>query len=504
MKSFILEFLHVYKGPGIPILMAGIVLLSILAGITIHGPVNSGGGSQVTYDAYFQNNSLIFQSYAYDAQGSPAPSSVYGGHLQLQIAEDLSFNNTYYYGQNQNLTDYQNVTLKYGISGWSNTTLTIDPSIAYYYINIQYYSGYSVYGQIGYLPSNYTSGYPTQFQMIPVISPANSSRSDMMVFYLGNSTQEKSPPVTLYVQKGPQKPIIVENGTLNTSDMLKIKTMSGFNVKRIVLTDYINGSLRNTSLGYFLVNANGRVISETYFGPIVNPSLEQPSVDQSVSGVASVFGLLIPFLAVFAGYISYAGPRSLGTLESTIVRRVNRTDPLVARYAADAIAIASALAVATALIYFLAKRAYGVAPGLSFIEETFGGYLVAGLAFLGIVYLIAHTIKSNTNVLLTSIFFFVIFGLFWSIFPPIIAGSVFKLPYGTPAYVKAYIDGYYFSPGTIAQLIFVYDTKSFSAFGITSLNTNYYGVFPVLIILDSLIWVIVPIILAYFLAARRD
>lgn len=509
MKSFIYEFLHTYRNYFVVASMIGIVALSVLSGLTIRPPNPSQGVPQSTimFNYYVDNGTLNFDAYAFNDQGFPASTSVYGSTVVLSVAEAMNytlFDSPYTPNNGVRLADYQNSSLSFGSSGWGNTTVPLNQSVQYYLMNVQEDTFSNQASILLYISSNLTYNESTQYTMEQVQSQKTYYQQSLMLVYFGDRAVPVSPSVTLYYGAASKSGYSQVGSIFNASGLTEVSTYSGFNVLRVNVVQSMNKSLYNETVTFYLVNSAGYLVSTGDYGPFVTQPSSQGNESQTFASAGSLFGILIPFLAVFLGYSSYGGPRSSGTLESTLVRRVERYGPIISRYAANASAIAISLAVSTGIMYYLAYKAYGVPPGSTFIYETFFSYLSTGLAFLGMVYLFSHLLKSNTQVLVVSMVFFVIFGMFWSIFPNIIANSVLKLPYDSAAYTKVFVDSFYLSPGTIPELMFIYDTKSMPNFGISSINPALVGVTPSLIILDSLIWLVIPVIMAVYLSAKRD
>ncbi len=226
--------------------------------------------------------------------------------------------------------------------------------------------------------------------------------------------------------------------------------------------------------------------------------------------VDAIFGVLIPILAVFMGYLTYGKDRTSGVLESVVTRPVTKGELILTRFVASVIAILIALLISTLLIdagqysYY-----YKFIPANMFLALVWT-YLVEGAGFLGLVYLFSHLLKSQSAVLGMSIGIYLVLALLWSVVEDLVLFEVFHATIGSISSLQGFVNFNFGSPSGYSRNLVMYITNSSSILGLqrpsggTQINPANYGVTLVSLGVIGIVWIAVPVLIAYLLAKRYD
>jgi ABC-type transport system involved in multi-copper enzyme maturation permease subunit len=228
--------------------------------------------------------------------------------------------------------------------------------------------------------------------------------------------------------------------------------------------------------------------------------------------VNGIFSVLIPIMAIFEGYVAYGADRASGVLESVICRPVTKTGVLISRFVAGMIAIIIALAIAIAIIDATALSYYSKSLPLQDIAALFWIYIVEGAAFLGLMYLFSHILKSQTSLIGVAIAVFLVLDILWTTIVTLVAFGVFNAGSSPSKFISIETVMDFISPTGYEANMLLYLTKETTAFvrssglGAATLSVNpaSYGVTLISLALIGIAWMVVPVLLAYMLAMKRD
>ena len=247
-------------------------------------------------------------------------------------------------------------------------------------------------------------------------------------------------------------------------------------------------------------------------GPTSVPRADRFISDNGIFTIVdAIFGVLIPILAVFMGYLTYGKDRTSGVLESVVTRPVTKGQLVLTRFIASVIAILIALVIATFIIDVgQYTYSYKFIPA-SMIEALIWTYIVEGAGFLGLVYLFSHLLKSQSAVLGVSIGIYLIFALLWDLVETIVLVEVFHASLGSLSSLQGLVNFNFASPSGYARNVVMYITSSSTISGISvagsfnnSINPASYGITLVSLGVIGFAWMVVPVILTYMLAKRFD
>ena len=483
MKPILYEIKRSLTSKFVIIMIVAIVGLSSLlayeSGSTF-SPVSIPAKPSLTYGYYINGNSLTMVGYNHNAYGSPFPD----------VTDSFTYNGSVY-----NATS--------GSSGFANVTISIDPSPTIS-LGIHYtYEGfrrpitaslgqYSINTSITYSGLQIAGGFTSE-----IYNPTNKSNVGIELLYIGPDGAT-APSYTVYI--GNVSSSFIRSPS---SDYTFKYVESGFTVINI-FPDVIY-SQKNITFAALAVNATGVPSSPRLIGPMTFYSPITQSELQSLvfSGTSAILGFLIPILAVFAGYLTYGKDRTSGVLESVLKRPVTRGGLIFSRFVANAVAIIIAVGVSMIFSDLIIDHYFSMYLSDYFSLYFIWTYVVEGLAFLGIVYMFSHIVRSQGALLGASIAVFIVLDLFWSIIPVAILAAL-SVSTSSNAYVLGTIAFDYISPSGFSFLVQTMFTGKIGLISSISIDPSSFGIVSPVLILVGILWIAVPFAIAFNLARKRD
>ncbi len=247
-------------------------------------------------------------------------------------------------------------------------------------------------------------------------------------------------------------------------------------------------------------------VALTIFVAVARPlSAFQVNADQTIVVLimGMIYAFFVPILGIQSGYSTYARDRATGVLESVMVRPVTRERIILSRYLAVVIASALAIAVALGLLDLISVFETGYALPSVQLVGLFLGLLVESVAFAGLLFLLAHLLRSPGAIMGSAVVVFVLIDIVWFfllLFVGVFFGGLsttsglsrvvgleYVDPSGFPLLVMAFVQGGLFGgliqpPGGLGSI----------------------GISVPLLVVAGLFWSIVPFLLALWIARTRD
>jgi ABC-2 type transport system permease protein len=336
-----------------------------------------------------------------------------------------------------------------------------------------------------------------------VVDKQNSSKRDIQVFYTGKYGAVPS-SYTLYYKIVPSFNGIFCKGTggcpFNETDMTRLGNLNNY---LQFFDPSIPTGLNETAQVWFEVFAqNGTQVGVANFQAF---DLRQPRQPIMSAGIASFFfsgvlGFFIPLMTIIGSYSSYGKDRLTGVLESVLARPVTKRGLAMSRFLSTVLSFTLASAAAVGVVDLLLNSVGG-----SFLDQSYVLAIIAGLAvevaaFTGLIFLLSHLLKSTGALLGISIVLFLVLDFFWSLIifllTLLLGGTS-----GSAVALQATFLSYYANPAQFLSLINVYVLQSSS--GIL-LQSSSYGVTLPAVILDGILWAVVPFLAFLYLAVKRD
>ncbi len=244
-------------------------------------------------------------------------------------------------------------------------------------------------------------------------------------------------------------------------------------------------------------------------GPASVPVSQRSITDEGLfNGVDSLFGFLIPILAIFMGYFTYGKDRTSGVLESVVTRPVTKSELLVTRFIASIIAILIAVVISVMLVDAGQMSYFRKGMPANMIAALIWIYFVEGASFIGLIYLFAHLVKSQSSLLGLAIALFIVFSLLWSTVSTIVLVEVFHGSISSLSTLQGQINFNFASPSGYGKNVAIYVTHLVTLTSIAGTNIRVnpasYGITELSVGAIGIIWMAVPILLAFLLARKRD
>lgn len=406
---------------------------------------------------------------------------------------------------------YDNV-IKSGASdshGFANLSFNYVQGVAPQLVTYNY--SYSIFGLRQHPASSQSYIIPginySGFTIIRgIISSTNSSNLGIQLLYVGPDGAS-APETSVYIAPYPS----------NTYSMTSVEAYnnyttnvnySGVSVKTIF--PVFTGDQYNETYALAIANKTGSFISQTNpnAAPLGRLSTYTPmtqTILQSLvqSGIGSILGLLIPILGVFAGYLTYGKDKTTGVLESVLKRPVTRGGLITSRFFANSVSIIGSVIISMVIGDLIIHHYFHLYLTTYFTLFFIWTYVVEGLAFLALVYMFTHMVKSQGALLGISITLFVLLGLFWQIIP-----AVIELAMGIGAQSSIYIPltlGFNLaSPSGYSNLVSFFFTNRIGTIAQVSANPATFGIVEYSLVIVGLLWILVPFLIAFALARRSD
>jgi ABC-2 type transport system permease protein len=339
-------------------------------------------------------------------------------------------------------------------------------------------------------------GYPINL----VVNPANSSLSDVLFVYEGANG---SLPTTysVYYKFGAQSAVATAP---NESQMAFLGTPKGFATVFHLLPAPVNATL--LTIGAFGPNGTNGMYS-SYSGSLLGGLPVSATPNQIfTSFTGSILSLVVPLMAVLVAYGSYGKDKTTGVLESVLSRPVTRRGLALSRFISILLSISVALVVTMAVMEGISQALLGSILSPAFAAYTVGALIVEAAAFIGIMMLLSHFLKSSGGIVGLGVGLWILLDFFWGLLV-LIAAFVLRVQIGSGDYLGLTIQSSFFNPAQFYVIVgdFLNGLSISSSFGTQiPISPATYGLTPFSIVLDGLFWVIAPVGLLFYSASRRD
>ncbi|MGD0476819.1 MAG: ABC transporter permease [Nitrososphaerales archaeon] len=476
------DFKRTIRSKSVVISMAVIVALSlgIIPIINLAtSPTTFSSGSTVVL-GYYRSPGYHLLAYSYNTYGQPVSGAV----VNLTITD-------------QEGTHSSRVTTN--SSGYSSWTIAGNPGgqqVAY----VLSTSGSGVQGtslqlQIGEVFA--FNGYPINM----VVDPANSSRTDVLFVYEGANGSLPTMYSVYYNFSRSLGPVVTAP---NETQMALLGTPTGF-----ATTFHLPPVPTNTALvtiGAFGPNGTNALYS-SYTGSLSGGLPVSVTPNQIfTSFTASILSLVVPLMAVLVAYGSYGKDKATGVLESVLTRPVTRRGLALSRYVSILLSISVALVVTMAVMEVISKAMLGSILSPAFAAYTVVSLIVEAAAFIGIIMLLSHVLKSSGSIVGLGVGLWILLDFFWGLLI-LIAALALGVQIGSGNYLGLTIQSAFFNPAQFYVLVgdFLNGLSISSSFGTqTPISPATYGLTPYSIALAGVFWVLVPAGLFLYSASRRD
>ncbi|MFW6121885.1 MAG: ABC transporter permease [Petrotogales bacterium] len=230
------------------------------------------------------------------------------------------------------------------------------------------------------------------------------------------------------------------------------------------------------------------------------------SMEDTVVSLLSISTLLIPLITIMLGFSTIAGEVEKGALSVVLSYPVKRIEVLLGKY----LGLGTVLAV-TPLIGFgvggvIIAATVGAGQGAAYLAFI-GLTILLGLMYLSMITFISALSKTRVKAIAGGVILF-----FWAMIYGLIVFSIYVATGGsyedfiTPGVMTNLPNWFWasivFSPGDTNQMAVMRAFGVKQAFGFQIEAPDWLSMNFLLIV--HLVWIIIPLILAYFFFKRRD
>lgn len=486
MRPFTYELRRTLTSKFVILLIVAIIgfssLLAYETSVNYNASPLTSRAPSVSYGYFISGENATIVAYAHDPYGQPY------GNLKLYYLDQGQ-----YYVVETAANGFGNISVPYAVAGTTSVTLNytyemFGTSVSSQKLTISIspfvpYTGYSIYPGLYNNKNNSNLGF-----LVMYVGP-DGSPSEQVTTYVGTYSAGES------------------SSTLASNATYKV-TMSNFVIKAVFPDTPSN--LLNQSFGLAIENQSGVFVhpvpySAYFLGrmSVYIPITQTLLQNMVLSGIGTTLGLLIPILGIFTSYLTYGKDRTMGVLESTLKRPVTRQGIITSRFTANAVSIGisvilSMIAGDLIILYF-----FGKTLSLYFSLFFIWTYIIEGLAFLALMYMFAHIVRSQSRLLGIAIALFIIMDIFWLIIPAAILGGL-GISRASTTYILGNVAFGYASPAGYGSQVQFFFTNHVGFLSTVNVNPAAYGVTEVYLILSGLLWVIVPYVITYYLARNFD
>ncbi len=475
MNPILYDMLKTLKNKWMIILTAVIILIS-LAIIPLVQSVNvsTGGVSSNNTTGYlYYENGYHIVTFSFNQFGIGIPN--------VKIVLNMTGNNV-----NVSKTIFSNST------GYATLYLNLTKSNYNLYINLSYPGSSSLVSLVNFIPEKISNNSLYIFLGGPftlITDQKNASIHKLLLYYpLLNYSKNENLSVYYYVY----------------GQNIQNKTYLGSftpNITVYNLPSFKNYSTRSDIA--FALYSNSSLIFQTIIpvsflrGQVISINGE----NLGASFISSILTIFYPLIAILSAYSAYGKDRVTGVIESVLSRPITRTKLTLSRFVSIMIAIAISITITILIVSYLISSSLHV-PMFSFSFTLYSilALLVDTGAFVLLIFIFSHLVKSTSALIGISIALFVIFDFFWSL---IVLAVSEALGYGIASFNYYQVDVIlsYINPAQFFSLVSAYLTGSYGGF---SMNPSLLGIDPVNIVIAGILWIVVPLAILYYLAKYRD
>lgn len=485
MRPITYEIKRTLTSKFVILMIVAIIGLSSALAYELSASSNSPGVNTTTPELsigwYTSGGNLTFVGYAYNSIGSP-----YSGHpmtMYLKTSDGTSYSGSVNPG-----TGFVNITAPY------NSSLSEE---VYSYNYTYKLFGTSFSSSSSTLIVRNISSYSGYTFSYPIEESTNTSNLGFQLLYVGaNGSKAPTTYINGYLYN-------TSSGKVSSNSTFSM-TISNFNLATVYPSVPANDLNKTYAVSYNQSGVpfnpqNYKLMKVSVYTPITQSALQ----NLVFSGVGPILGLFIPILGAFAAYLTYGKDRTTGVLESVLKRPVTRHGLLSSRFAANTVSVIISVTASMFIADLFIEHYFGMYLDLSFTLFFIWTFIIEGLAFLAIIYMSAHLVKSQGALLGITIAAFLVLDLFWSVISSLILLAL-HVSNGTAQYIHASVLFNYISPSGYRSLVQFHYTNQIGLLGNLTANAASYGVTIPLLILAGILWVSVPFAITYWLSGSRD
>ncbi|HLI46614.1 MAG TPA: ABC transporter permease subunit [Geobacterales bacterium] len=461
------------------------VIIILLGGsiISFLNPPAIASSTSFSYAVYVKDSNYEVMVFVYNMYGDPLPNI----QVKLNVL-NLNSSNTATPSSIYSVTDQTNN------NGIAFFEVPKDKAVGFLSLDVS--SGSSTINVISGLAYPWSDlikviNYTGSFVLNPiakVISASNSSRLDVLLFYVGkNGTLPLN--YAVYVRQ-------INIGNSNTSGFVELGTLN--NYYQIFKLDKFRGPV-----DVELRDPNNNTVGSVSFNTEIQSSQPDPT-NIAYSFISGIMVLLIPLMVILSAYNLYGKDKINNVLDFIYSLPITKLILNLSRYFSivimTMIAILLSLGVSDLLLYLKLGSTFAASLWISSLV----GFLVPVIAILSIMFILSNLLKSTGSLLAISIVIWLIFGIFWNAIITILS---FGLGVGifTKDYFNLVIHSYFFNPLEFFSLVNMYTSNGIiiSQIGIPA-NPADYGITLPNLFIAGLGWTLIPFLLYLYLLRKVE
>jgi ABC-type transport system involved in multi-copper enzyme maturation permease subunit len=226
--------------------------------------------------------------------------------------------------------------------------------------------------------------------------------------------------------------------------------------------------------------------------------------EATVVTLMSIYTLLIPIIAILLGFATIAGEAETGSLSVVLSYPVKRIEVLIGKFLGLGAVLAVTPIIGFGISGIIIAAFIGVQEGLAFIAFI-ALAIVLGLMYLSLIICFSALVKTRARAIAAGVglfFWAMIFGVIVMAIYMGTGGDINQLITGQGTYPEWLFGATVFSPGDLNQMAVMRAFNLNQAMGFAIEAPGWMNI-PFLLFVQ-LIWIIVPLFLAYQFFKKRD
>jgi ABC-type transport system involved in multi-copper enzyme maturation permease subunit len=251
-------------------------------------------------------------------------------------------------------------------------------------------------------------------------------------------------------------------------------------------------------------------IPATQLYPGLGLALEKTQDNQvAVSFFDDIFGLFIPLLAIVTTYNTYGKDRISGVLESVLAQPVTRGGLSLSRFLSSFAGMSVAVVTSVAVLELIAQHFSQGFVDPSIVAYSTVALLVELAAFIGIMMLLSHLVRSTGALIGIGVGLFLVIDFFQGLIVSLLT-SVLGIQEGSSEFFKFSVGMEFVNPAQYVSLVDTYLTRMVrtAIVGIPTgsfpIAQGSFGLTVTTISITGVLWTVVPLVCFLYLAIKRD
>lgn len=250
----------------------------------------------------------------------------------------------------------------------------------------------------------------------------------------------------------------------------------------------------------FLVASSGGSPQTVNVGMLSPANLQAQAPTYVFSFVTELFGFVVPLMSILSAYSAYGRHRISRSLEPVLSMPVSHEGLAVSRYLAVMAALSLVCTLGIGVVNLILSFTLGSTLPLDLSLMLLSGLVVTSGGFAGLIFLGSRLVRSSGMLIGLGVTLFALFDYVWSLLVDnisILAGFTI----GGPDFVRLEIFMLFLNPSGLIVLLQYFE---FGVSGIIPTSMGGFGVTPINLILDGIVWITAPFLLFIYAVHKWD